>query len=85
MKTAPQAEWRAHLWSQYRGQEKSIAEEAELQARYQYCWGDNIVDPDRSLTDEVKNDNNTPFIIQICRGYNNAANTSRIFAVQIVL
>ena len=38
-----------------------------------------------SLRDEVKNENNTPFSIQICCGYNNAANTLRIYAAMRVL
>ena len=38
-----------------------------------------------SLGDEVKSENNTPFSIQICRGYNNVANTFRLSAVRTVL
>ena len=38
-----------------------------------------------SLGDEVKSENNTPFIIQICRVYNNVANTFRLSAVRTVL
>ena len=38
-----------------------------------------------SLGDEVKSENNTPFSIQICRGYNNVANTFRLAAVRTVL
>ena len=38
-----------------------------------------------SLGDEVKSENNTPFSIQICCGYNNVANTFRLSAVRTVL
>ena len=38
-----------------------------------------------SLGDEVKSKNNTPFSIQICRWYNNVANTFRLSAVRTVL
>ena len=38
-----------------------------------------------SLGDEAKSENNAPFRTQICRGYNNVANTSRISAVRTVL
>ena len=36
-----------------------------------------ISGPEMSLGDEVKSENNTLFSIQICRGYNNVANTFR--------
>ena len=38
-----------------------------------------------SLGDEVKSKNNTPFSIQICREYNNVADTFRLSAVGTVL
>ena len=38
-----------------------------------------------SLGDEVKSENNAPFTMQICRGYNNVANTSRLYAARTVL
>ena len=37
-----------------------------------------------SLGDEGKSENNTPFSIQICRGYNNVANTFRLAAMRTV-
>ena len=38
-----------------------------------------------SLRDEVKSENNTPFSIQICHGFNNVANTTRMSAARTVL
>ena len=38
-----------------------------------------------SLRDDVKNENNIPFSIQICRWYNNVANTYWISAARKVL
>ena len=49
---------------------------------YQYCYGDIIVDPDMSLIHEETSENNLSFSMQICRGYNNAANTSWISAAR---
>ena len=37
-----------------------------------------------TLRDDVKNENNTPFSIQICRWYDNVANTYLISAARIV-
>ena len=38
-----------------------------------------------SVTDEDISENYTPFSIKICRGYNNAANTSKISTLNTVL
>ena len=47
-----------------------------IQRVKQYC---------RHLYRGQKSENNTPISIQICRGYNNVANTSRISAARTVL
>ena len=52
---------------------------------YQCCYEDILVGPYVSLGDEETSENNTPFSKQICRGYNNVANTARISDARTVL